>query len=292
MGSQSLCPLIYMAEQSTLSSLQVGVGFRRGLAELLLDAPVECFDFVELAPENYLGFGGQKHRLLERVADRWPVLTHGLALSLGGNDPFPHDYLEELGQFLHDLETPHHSDHLCISSANGSHSHELLPLPLTRDTAHHTARRIREVSSAIQKPFAVEHISAYARWPEDELSEPEFIRQVVEESDCGLLLDLNNLYVNACNFGLDASEMLEQMPLEATVQIHMAGHTVRHDGLRIDTHSEDITDEVYSLLKQALPRTGPVPVLLERDDNFPALKELLRETHEIRQIGNEVFHAR
>ena len=272
--------------------LKVGLGLRREIAESLFEAPREGFDFVELAPENFMGFGGRRRRLLARARERWPILAHGLALSLGGCDPIEPAYIEALGQFLVDLETPHYSDHLCVSSAGGSHSHELLPLPLTRDAARHAARRVRDLSSALPVPFAVEHISAYARWPEDELSEPDFVTEVVERAGCGLLLDVNNLYVNARNFDADPAEMLERMPLEATLQIHIAGHTLRRDGLRIDTHSEAIVEDVFALLRQALRRTGPVPVLIERDGNFPPLPELLAEVAMIRQIGGEVFRGR
>ena len=278
-----------MPSESIFQGFSVGLGLRRGMADALFDAPVGAFDFVELAPENFLGFGGKRRRLLERACERWPVLAHGLALSVGGCDELDPAYLEGLGGFLEAIGTPHYSDHLCVSSAGGRHSHELLPLPLTRENARHVARRVREIGSAFPVPFAVEHISAYARWPEDELEEADFIREVVEASGCGLLLDVNNLYVNARNFGFDPEKMLERMPLEATLQIHVAGHTVRGDGLRIDTHSEPIVDDVYALLRAALPRTGRVPVLIERDDNFPPLGELLAEVEEIRKIGEEVF---
>ncbi|MFP6639918.1 MAG: DUF692 domain-containing protein, partial [Myxococcota bacterium] len=278
-----------MTSKIVFPHLPVGLGFRRDFAAELFEAPSSGFDFVELAPENFLGFGGQRRRLLARAHERWPILAHGLALSLGGRDPLDPSYLGQLADFLEEIGTPHYSDHLCVSSAGGSHSHELLPLPLTRETARHTARRVREVAAALPVPFAVEHISAYARWPDDELSEPDFVTEVVERAGCGLLLDVNNLYVNSRNFGLQAEQMLERMPLEATLQIHVAGHTRRSDGLRIDSHAEPIVDAVYGLLRQALPRTGPVPVLIERDDNFPPLVELLAEVETIRRIGQEVF---
>lgn len=281
-----------MNPEKTCPTPAVGLGFRRGLAEDLFASAPGGFDFIELAPENFLGFGGQRRRLLTRAQARWPVLAHGLALSLGGADPWDEDYLEQLGFLLEEIETPHYSDHLCISSASGSHSHELLPIPLTRENARHVAQRIREISTSIPVPFAVENISSYGRWPEDELSEADFVTEVVERADCGLLLDVNNLYVNASNFEFSVETMLDRMPLEATVQIHIAGHTLRPDGLRIDTHAEPILDDVYSLLRRALPRTGPVPILLERDDRFPPMHELLAEVDSIRKIAKEVFLER
>ncbi len=271
--------------------LSVGLGFRRALAESLFSAPSGSIDFVELAPENYLGFGGPRRRLLQKAMAKWPVIAHGLALSLGGDDKLDPVYLEELAQFLSDLGTPHYSDHLCIGSAHGRHSHELLPLPRTMSCARHCAERVDGVSRALGLPMAVEHVSAYGSWPEDELDEADFVTEVVERSGCGLLLDLNNLYVNARNFEFDPYEMLNRMPLEATLQIHMAGHERRPDGLRVDTHSEAILDEVYALLAEALKRTGPVPILIERDGHFPPIEELLVEVEQIRRIANGVFFA-
>ena len=281
-----------MTAQRVSPQLPVGLGFRRDLAEALFAAPTGGFDFVELSPANFLGFGGRRRRLLAQAQDGWPIQAHGLALSLGGRDRLEPGYLDQLAEFLDGIGTPHYSDHLCVSSADGRHSHELLPLPLTQEAARHTAGRIREVSGAMPVPFAVEHISAYSRWPEDELLEPDFVTEVVEHAGCGLLLDVNNLYVNSMNFGLQAEEMLERMPLEATLQIHIAGHTLRRDGLRIDSHAESIVEDVYGLLRQALVRTGPVPVLIERDDNFPPMAELLAEVEMIRKIGEEVFGGR
>ncbi|MCH2187280.1 DUF692 domain-containing protein, partial [Myxococcota bacterium] len=226
------------------NGLSVGLGFRRALAESLFSAPSGSIDFVELAPENYLGFGGTRRRLLQKARSKWPVIAHGLALSLGGDDDLDSDYLDQLARFLSDLGTPHYSDHLCVGSAHGRHSHELLPLPRTLSCARHCAKRVESLARALGLPMAVEHISAYGSWPEDEMSEADFVTEVVDRSGCGLLLDLNNLYVNASNFELDPYEMLDRMPLEATLQIHMAGHQLRPDGLRIDTHSEAILEEV------------------------------------------------
>lgn len=273
------------------NGLSVGLGFRRALAEGLFSTPPGSIDFVELAPENYLGFGGPRRRLLEKAMSQWPVIAHGLALSLGGEDDFDPSYLDQLAQFLSDLGTPHYSDHLCVGSAHGRHSHELLPLPRTVSCARHCAARVRGVSRALGLPMAVEHISAYGSWPEDEMCEADFVTEVVERSGCGLLLDLNNLYVNASNFDFDPYEMLDRMPLEATLQIHMAGHERRPDGLRIDTHSEAILDEVYSLLSEALKRTGPVPILIERDGHFPPMEELLAEVQRVRGLADEVLIA-
>ena len=269
----------------------MGLGFRRELAESLFEAPAGSFDFVELAPENYLGFGGRRRRLLRKATAQWPVIAHGLALSLGGEDPFDPGYLDSLAQFLSDLGTPHYSDHLCVGSAEGRHSHELLPLPLTLSCARHCAKRVKEVTEALGLPMAVEHVSAYGCWPEDEMSEADFVTEVVEASGCGLLLDVNNLYVNASNFGFDPYQMLERMPLEETLQIHVAGHRLRSDGLRIDTHSEPILDQVYALLAEALKRTGPVPILIERDDRFPPLEDLFLEVERVRNIARRAFCA-
>lgn len=270
---------------------QVGLGYRRALHAELMAVDPGAVDFVELAPENYCGLGGRWRRRLEQVKARWPILTHGLALSLGGEAPLDPVLLDATAELTAELGTPHHSDHLCWSSVAGSHLHELLPMPYTRTSARRVSERIRDVASALPVPFAVENVSAYVRRPEDELDEADFIREVVERTGCGLLLDVNNVFVNATNFGLDPYALLGRMPVEAAVQLHVAGFH-REGALLIDTHGAPVADPVWPLLAEALRRTGPRPVLLERDHHLPPLPELLAEVEHIRAIGAEVFGAR
>jgi uncharacterized protein (UPF0276 family) len=268
---------------------RVGLGYRRALHDEMMAIDPRRIDFVEIAPENYLGLGGRWRRRLDAVKARWPIITHGLSMSLGGRDPIDRTLVEGVAAFVEEVNTPWHSDHLCWSSAGGSHLHELLPLELTRASVDRIAERYRSIESELSIPYAIENVSAYARRSEDELEEPEFVREVVERTGCKLLLDVNNIYVNAVNFGQDAHDLLARFPAEAAVQIHVAGFLREAPDLVIDTHGEAVADPVWPLLEEALKRTGPVSVLLERDFNFPPLEELLREVEIIREIGARVF---
>ncbi|MFO0723472.1 MAG: DUF692 domain-containing protein [Myxococcota bacterium] len=268
---------------------QVGLGYRRELHQEILDAPPGLIDFVELAPENYVGMGGEWRRKLALVRAKLPVLTHGFSLSLGGTAPLDGDLIEDLGRFCAEVGTRHHSDHACWSSMGQTHLHELLPVPFTRELAARMAARVREVASSLPVPFAVENVSSYARYPEDTMGEADFMTEVLDRADAPMLLDVNNILVNAINFKLDPFEILRRMPAERAVQIHVAGFWREREDLVIDTHGEPVDARVWPLLEEALRRTGPVPVLLERDHNFPAFSALAEEIGVIRGIGERVF---
>lgn len=245
-------------------------------------------DFVEIAPENYYGLGGRWKRRLDAVKNKWPIITHGLALSLGGTDPLNSELIEANAFMAEHVGSPWHSDHLCWSASGDSHLHELLPVEFTKESAARTAERIKSVQAELPVPFAIENVSAYGRRSEDTMDEPEFIADLVDRTGCSVLLDVNNIYVNSQNFGHDPYDYLRRFPCEAATQIHVAGFFREPDGLLIDTHGEAIADPVWPLLEEALKRTGPVPVLLERDFNFPEFSELLREIEKIREIGARV----
>lgn len=275
-----------------MRAFRVGLGYRRAMHEHYFTSEGRnAIDFLELAPENYAGLGGSWRRRLEQARSEYPIITHGLALSLGGEAPLDAALIRSVAELTSALGTPWHSDHLCWSSTERVHLHELLPVPFTRASAKRIAARIREVASELPVPLAIENISTYARHTEDELDEPDFVTEVVERADCRLLLDVNNLFVNSINFGGDPARALGRMPLEATVQIHVAGHKREAPDLAIDTHGEPIIEPVYALLEHALARTGPVPVLLERDHNYPAFADLLTELERIGEIGRRLFGA-
>jgi uncharacterized protein (UPF0276 family) len=255
----------------------VGLGLRAPLVDDLLASAPDELRWIEVAPENYLERGGAFMRQLARCRERWPVVTHGLTMSLGGCDPLDDHYLAAIDRFARDVGSPWHSDHLCFGSVEGAHLHDLLPLPYTREAVRHVSARVSVVQRALAVPLAIENVSAYAHPGEAEFDEATMIREVVAATGVGLLLDVNNLYVNAKNVGADARRVLDDMPLEAVVQFHVAGHFTRDDGLRVDTHGERVCDDVYALLEHALARTGPRPVLLERDQNFPPWPELVAE---------------
>ncbi len=267
----------------------MGLGYRRALHDELMAAPSGLVDFVELAPENYLGLGGEWRRRLAAVSERWPVITHGLALSLGGPDSLDRDLVDGVAEFVEQVGSPWHSDHLCVGRAHGQHTHELLPIEMTRASALKIAGRVRDVASNLSVPMAIENISAYGRWPTDELGEADFVSEVVDRAACGLLLDVNNIVVNATNFDQDPMEILDRMPLDQAIQIHVAGFEEREEGLLIDTHGAPVDAGVWLVLEEALKRTGPIPVLLERDNDIPSLATLAEEISTIRDIGERVF---
>lgn len=270
----------------------IGLGLRAALAEDILERAPRELRWLECAPENYMRRGGRFPATLAACAERWPIVTHGLTMSLGGSDPLDASYLRTLWGFLREVESPWHSDHLCFGSAGGCMVHDLLPLPFTRDAARHVAERVRAAQDAIGVPLAVENISYYALPAPSEMDEGDFVAEVVETAGCGLLLDLNNVYVNGRNFGFDPRAAIAKMPLDRVVQIHVAGPDESDPRLIVDTHAEPVREEVYELLAWTLERTGPVPVLLERDDNFPPWEELCDEMRRLDAIVAAAEKAR
>jgi uncharacterized protein len=272
---------------------------RRTTAMEASDGRWPSIDFLEVSPENYMRRGGGPPAQLALLAERYPVVTHGLTLSLGGSDPLDDTYLRDLTAILRALGTPWHSDHLCFGSVDGRSLHDLLPVALQRANVPRIADRIRRARDAIGLPLAIENVSYYWHPGRAEVGEAEFISSVCDAADCGLMLDVNNAYVNATNFGFDVDTWMRAAPLERVVQIHVAGHEwfaadehglgegrAPHEpgAMIIDTHGADVPDPVLELLERTLARTGPVPVVLERDQNVPSLDALLEEVASIRRI--------
>lgn len=255
----------------------IGIGLRYDLAVELLERRPETVSWVEIHPENYVDRGGRYQEMLELARRDWPVITHGLSTCLGAVEPFDAGYLAQLGDFLRELEIPWHSEHLCLGQAGDRFFHDLLPLPFTEEAATIASQRLAEVRDAIGAPLALENVSYYAPQGTNGLAEVDFVVEVLERADAKLLLDVNNIYVNSRNFDFDPKAYIDKIPRERVVQIHVAGHHVRDDGLRIDTHGEPVPDDVYDLLSYTLQKVGAVPVLLERDNNIPPLDELLSE---------------
>jgi uncharacterized protein (UPF0276 family) len=268
----------------------VGIGFRLKLAEELLDAEQTNADFIEVSPENYLVCGGRRARLLDAARARFPVVSHGLCGDFAGAAALDKPFLDELRAFLVENKAAWYSDHLCLTTTAGAEIHDLVPLPHSKAAVRRAARRVIDVRDALGVPVAIENVSAYARMPGEEMSEVEFVRAVLEEADCLLLLDVNNVFVNAENFGFDPDAYIDALPLDRVVEIHMAGHRVEHDGIRVDTHGEPIIDPVYALLERTLPKlAGPVPILLERDHNIPKLSVLEAELAQLKAIAGRVW---
>ena len=275
----------------------VGLGLRRPHLEQAARLEGHGVPFWETCPENVIGDGGRHHRLACAILDRDPVLTHGLAISVGGFDPWDEDYLRELSRFLVRTGTPWHSEHLCFTSVDSSCIHELLPLPFTREAARHAILRARQLQARLPVPLLLENITYYAELGRPEMDEADFITEVLEGADVGWLLDVNNVYVNALNFGFDPKAWLSRMPLDRVAQIHIAGHK-RFGDLTVDTHGAEVIDPVIDLMQWTLGRLGrPVPVLLERDNHIPDLDVLLAErarlqvAYESALVLREVGHA-
>lgn len=278
--------------KSRLPEGSVGLGLRWDFVDALM-TELPALDFLEIAPENYVGRGGYVAACLAYLRDRYPIVTHGLSLSLGGHDPFAPEPMRAWRTFLRDVEAPWHSDHLCFSSVDGKMLHDLLPLTFTEKTVLHVADRIRRAQDALSVPLAVENISFYVHPGKRSMTEGEFIAAVCEKADCPWLLDVNNAFVNAHNFGWDLDEWFRTVPFERVVQVHIAGHEWFEDpGLLVDTHGAPVKSQVFELLERVLVQTGPVPVLLERDNAVPALSELMGEIEVLRGVQDRAAQER
>lgn len=262
---------------------QVGIGLRWEhledvLAALDSSGRVEGVDHFEICPENYARRGGYIPEALETVRAKVPVLCHGLTLDVGGLAPLDAGFLAELRGFLRHVHAPFFSEHLCVSGFDGGTTHDLLPLPLTRGALRHVVARVREVQDRLELPFALENVSHYLQVGRADMPEADFIAEVLHQTGAGLLLDVNNVVVNAQNHGFDPQDFLAGLPLERVVQIHVAGHAWSEEhGVVIDTHGAEVLDPVLDLLEHAVARTGPVPVVLERDHHIPSLAALVAE---------------
>jgi uncharacterized protein len=260
----------------------VGLGLRWEFLEEVLEGPPLDVAFFEVSPENYMRRGGYYPQALERVGDRYPIVTHGLLLSLGStSDPDP-GFVRDLRVELDRLDTPWHSDHLSFTSAGETVLHELFPLPFSTASVDRVADRVKRLTDTLGRPMALENITYYAPFGAGTMSESEFICRVLEKSEARLLLDVNNVYVNSQNFGFDPRQHLSELPLDRVIEVHVAGHTKRPSGLIQDTHGTPVCPPVLELLEWTLERTGPVPVLLERDNDVPDLGVLMDEVRAIR----------
>ena len=270
-----------------------GLGLRRSLMGPLAELEPGEVDFLEVAPENWIGVGGRLGRAFGALAERQPVLLHGLSLDIGGFAPLDTGLLAKVRDFKRAHRCPIYTEHLSYCAADG-HLYDLLPIPFTEEAVRHVAARVRQVQDLLGERIALENASYYAA-PARQMSEAEFIRAVLEESDCGLLLDVNNIYVNSINHRYDAREFLAALPGERAVCIHVAGHYVEAEDLRVDSHGAAVIDPVWELLAEAYRLFGVLPTLVERDFNIPPLPVLLAEVARVRAIQREQLagaHAR
>ncbi len=259
-----------------------GLGLRRPLADKLKDVAAGEIDFMEIAPENWIHVGGAMGKKLRYFTERYPFLIHGLSLSIGSPAPLDEQLVRDIKKFMTDHNIRMYSEHLSYCGDDG-HLYDLMPIPFTEEAVHYVAARVRRVQDILEQRIALENVSYYA--PSDtSMTEVQFLLAVLEESDCDLMLDINNIVVNSINHGYDTHEFLHQMPAERLRYFHQAGHYVEAPDLRIDTHGAAVDDQSWQLLQDAYDHFGPVPTLLERDFNFPPISELLAEVGRIRSL--------
>jgi uncharacterized protein (UPF0276 family) len=270
--------------------LGIGVGLRTAHYPRILAAagPASLgIDFFEAISENYMVPGGRPLRVLGDVRARFPLVLHGVSLNVGSTDPQDGAYLAELGALARRFEAAWVSDHLCWTGVGGRNLHDLLPLPYTEASLAHVADRVRRAQDALGRRIALENVSSYFAYRADAMPEWEFVARLAERADCGLLLDVNNVFVSAHNHGFDAERYLAAIPAERVFQIHLAGHSEQGE-LLIDTHDHPVRSEVWTLYESALRRLGPVSTLIEWDAEIPELETLAAEAARAREILTRV----
>ena len=252
-----------------------GLGLRRSMtAEMSAEFP-EAIDFFELAPENWIGVGGRLGRQLRTLSERAPMVCNGLSLSIGGPAPLDTKLISDIKTFIAEHNVCVYSEHLSYTN-DGGQLYDLLPMPFTEEAVHYTVNRVKRVQDQLGQRMALENVSYYTT-PKRDLDEAEFVRAVIEEADCDMLLDVNNVYVNSVNHGYEPMDFINKMPLDRISYIHIAGHFVEPDGLIVDTHGANVIHPVWDLLAKTYALTGVKPTLLERDFNIPSMERLLKE---------------
>lgn len=267
-----------------------GLGLRpQHFPEILGDDPTSTdgVDWFEILSENFIDVGGPPMRSMMAVREQFPIVMHGVSMSIGSIDPLDMAYLEGLKALADQVEPVLISDHLCWTGAHGVNMHDLLPLPMTEEAVEHVAARVRQVQDVLGRRFMLENTSTYVTFEEDEMMEWEFISEICARADCDILLDVNNIYVSAFNHGFSADEYLAGIPKARVKQIHLAGHEHNGDHI-IDTHDEPVPKDVLDLYAKAITQFGAVPTMIERDANIPPFAELIRELQGVRRIAEGV----
>jgi uncharacterized protein (UPF0276 family) len=262
-----------------------GLGLRRPLADKLMAEPPTDVDFMEIAPENWIHVGGALGKKLRFFTERYPFLIHGLSLSIGSPAPLDEQFVRDVKDFMAEHNILMYSEHLSYCGDDG-HLYDLMPIPFTDDAVRYVADRVRRVQDILEQRIALENVSYYAA-TDSSMTEKEFLLAVLDEADCDLMLDINNIVVNSINHQYNARDFLNDMPAKRIKYFHLAGHYVEAEDLRIDTHGSAVDAEAWQLLDDAYKKFGPVPTLLERDFNFPPLEELLDEVRRIKNLQLE-----
>jgi uncharacterized protein (UPF0276 family) len=254
--------------------LGYGVGLRRQHYSHVLETRPEV-DWFEVISENFMVAGGRALEVLEGVRASYPIAMHGVSLSIGSTDPLNREYLRQLRDLARRFEPAWISDHLCWTGVGGRNLHDLIPLPYTDEALRHVVARIREVQDILERPLLIENVSSYMAFADSTMTEWDFISTIADEADCGILLDINNIFVSAFNHRFDANEYIDAVPADRVVQYHLAGHS-DHGTHLLDTHDHPIRDEVWALYERAARRFGAVSAMVEWDDNIPEFAELAR----------------
>lgn len=265
--------------------LGTGVGLRTPHHAQVLAGDVGGVEWFEVITENVIDSRGRMRWVVDQVAERWPLVLHGVCLGIGSTDPLDREYLRKLRRLADELRVAWVSDHLCWNGVQGLSTHELLPLPLRPDVLEHVAARVRVVQDVLERPLVLENPSGYVGFSSSTLSEPEFLAALVRLTGCGILLDLNNVHVTAHNHDLDPRAWLRELPPASIVQIHLAGHDDRGTHL-LDSHDRPVADPVWALYHEAIARLGPVPTLIEWDAALPTFDRLAEEAARARRVAN------
>ena len=269
--------------------LGYGLGLRKEHYETILaDRP--DVDWFEIISENYMVDGGKPLDYLTRIREHYPMVMHGVSMSIGSTEPLNFDYLKQLKALIKRVEPEWFSDHLCWTGVNGLNLHDLMPLPYTEEAIQHVADRVSQVQDYLGRQMLLENVSSYVSYSDSTMTEWEFLSEVAERADCHILLDLNNIYVSAYNHNFDPYTYLTAIPGDRVYQFHLAGHT-HENNLIIDTHDHPIADPVFDLYAAAVQHFGRVSTMIERDDNIPPLPELLDELDQVRGIAENYFKA-
>lgn len=264
--------------------LGFGLGLRKEHYHSILETSPDV-DWFEVLTENYLVPGGKPLYFLDKISEKYPVVMHGVSMSIGSSDPINIDYLSQVKDLSNRIDAKWISDHLCFTGVDGVNAHDLLPLPYTEETIKFVSEKIRQTQDYLGQRILIENVSSYITYKQSgDMTEWEFVTAIAEESDSLMLLDINNIFVSAFNHGFDPLQYLDGVPAERVQQHHIAGHT-QYDGYIIDTHDHDVVEGVWELYAEAVKRFGDVSTMIERDDNIPELPEVLKEL----QIAKEIY---
>ncbi len=267
--------------------LGFGLGLRTKHYEPILQQKPKL-DWLEIITENYLVPGGKPLYYLDRIRELYPLVMHGVSLSIGSTDPLDKNYLTEVKALADRIQPAWISDHLCWTGVKGINMHDLLPLPYTEKTIEHVVSQINQVQDFLQRQILIENVSSYLTYQQSEMPEWIFLSEIVKRADCFILLDINNIYVSAFNHAFNPEEYLDHIDSDRVYQIHLAGHSNCKEYI-IDTHDDAIIDAVWDLYASAIRRFGAVSTMIERDDNIPELNELLTELDHARTIANTIL---